>query len=83
MCVHNYYGYLLCLFKGSNILLKLTCNCPFATECICRSRGSVTALFSDFDLIEKATNDENWVRLGDHEASGSNGIKALVVTLNM
>ena len=76
------YLCILSLFKGSNILLKLTCNCPSAIECVCRGRGSVTALLSDFDLIERATNDEKWARLGDHEPSGTNGMKALEVTLN-
>ena len=84
MHVHNYYGYLFCLSEGSNILLKLTCNCPSAIECSCRGRGSVTALLSDFDLIEKATNDGKWARLSDHEPSGTNGMKALeVMILNM
>lgn len=41
----------------------------------------MTALLSDFDLIEKATNDEKWARLSDHEPSGTNGMKALEVTL--
>ena len=42
----------------------------------------MTALLSDFDLIEKATNDEEWARLGDNEPSGTNGMKALEVSLN-
>ena len=42
----------------------------------------MTALLSDFDLIEKATNDEEWARLGDHEPSGTSGMKALEVSLN-
>lgn len=63
--------------KRSNILLKLTCNCPSAIECLCRGRGSVTALLSDFDLVEKATDDGKWARLSDYEPSGTNGMKAL------
>ena len=66
---------------GSNILLKLACNCPSAIECTCRGRGKVTALLSDFDLIEKATSDGKWARLGDHEPSGTDGMKALEVTI--
>ena len=32
-------------------------------------------MLSDFDLIEKATNDKKWAKLGDHEPSGTNGMK--------
>ena len=68
--------------SGSNILIKLTCNCPSAIECICPGKGSVTALLSDFDLVEKATSDGQWARLSDVEPSGTDGMKALEVLKN-
>ena len=64
---------------GSNILLKLTCNCTSAIECNCHGsdgRGGAIALLSDFDLVEKATSDEKLARLGDSEPSGTRGMKA-------
>ena len=66
--------------SGSNILLKLKCNCSSAIECICPGRGNVTALLSDFDLVEKATGDGQWARLSDTEPSGTDGMKALEVS---
>ena len=41
----------------------------------------MTALLSDFDLVEKATSDGNWERLGDQEPSGTDGMKAPEVTI--
>ena len=65
--------------SGSNILLKLTCVCPSAIKCKCPGKGSVTALLSDFDLVENATSDGQWDRLSDTEPSGTDGMKALEV----
>ena len=47
-----------------------------AIECTCRGKGGVTALLSDFDLVEKATKDVKWARLSDNEPSGTDGMKA-------
>ena len=44
--------------------------------CTCGGRGGVTALLSDFDLVETATNDGKWARLRDSEPAGTRGMKA-------
>ena len=70
---------------GSNILLKLECRCPSAIECTCHGtdgRGGVTAILSDFDLVEVATSDDQWARLGDSEPAGTRGMKAPEVNSN-
>jgi len=69
----------LCFSIGSNILVKLMCSCPSAVECTCHGtdgRGEVTAILSDFDLVEKATSDDKWARLSDSEPAGTCGMKA-------
>ncbi|XP_065900190.1 uncharacterized protein [Dysidea avara] len=62
--------------KRSNILLKLDCLCSSGIECSCPGKGRVTAILSDFDLVEKATVDGKWVKLSDSEPSGTRGMKA-------
>ena len=65
------------LLSGSNILLKLNCHCSqSAIECTCDGMGGVTALLSDFDLVEEATSDDEWDRLGDTEPAGTRGMIA-------
>ena len=61
---------------GSNILLELRCTCLSAIQCLCPGRGGAKALLSDFDLVEKATSDDKWARLGDYEPDGTRGMKA-------
>ena len=56
--------------------MELKCGCPSAIECMCSGKGGAKALLSDFDLVEKATRDEQWARLGDSEPDGTRGMKA-------
>ena len=64
------------MILGSNILLKLGCTCSSGIECCCPGKGMVTAILSDFDLVEKATVDGKWARLSNNEPSGTLGMKA-------
>ena len=78
ICIICIYGTVF-LYIGSNILLKMTCDCTSAVECVCYGtdgRGTVTALLSDFDLVETAKSDDKWTRLRDREPSGTRGMKA-------
>jgi len=64
------------MHAGSNILLKLDCTCSSGIECVCPGKGKVTAILSDFDLVEKATTDGTWDTLFHGEPSGTPGMKA-------
>ena len=78
ICIILLYGPIF-LYIGSNILLKMTCHCTSAVECVCHDtddRRRVTALLSDFDLVETANSDDKWARLGDSEPAGTRGMKA-------
>ena len=54
----------------------MSCGCLSTVQCVCDGRGRVTALLSDFDLVETATSDDKWARLGDKEPGGTRGMKA-------
>jgi len=69
------------MHTGSNILLKLDCTCSSGIECCCAGRGKVTAILSDFDLIERATVDGKWDTLYSGEPSGTLGMKAPEVSM--
>ena len=43
---------------------------------MCPGQGKVKALLSDFDLVQEATSDDQWARLGDEEPDGTRGMKA-------